>query len=176
MMDVDVFPNLHGLQLSSSLSGGEPDFSELHSLECAELHNVNVFTQTKNLVKILPQKRVNHDWFVFATKCVKSWFVCSYFNLKDHMFLLAPNIYTDLHSIWVRWAYPNEMGCFQKLVCNSQRDLQIFYTFFVFGLNVSGIKLPQWNGPFSKSFTQCQKRVCHFPKFYPRPLTQIMAQ
>ena len=35
----------------------------------SELHNVNVFTQIKMLVQNLPQKRVNHDWFVFATKC-----------------------------------------------------------------------------------------------------------
>ena len=46
----------------------------------AELHNVNFFTQIKIWVKNLPQKRVNWDWFVFATKCVKIWFVCSCFN------------------------------------------------------------------------------------------------
>ena len=28
-------------------------------------------------------------------------------------------------------------------------DLQIFYTFFVFGLNVWGVKLPHTDGPFS---------------------------
>ena len=40
-------------------------------------------------------------------------------------------------------------------------------------LKVSGVKLPQWNGPFSQSLTQCQKRVCHSPKFYPRPLKNL---
>ena len=44
----------------------------------------------------------------------------------------------------------------------------VFMSYFV-TLKVSGVKLPQWNGPFSQSFTQCQKRVCHSPKFYPRP-------
>ena len=98
------------------------------------------------------------------------------------MSLSAPNIYTNF-SIWVRCAgvwgklTPNEMGC---SCSHSVRSLyvkeftpvqQIFYTFFVLGLNVqvSGIKLPQWNGPFSQSFTWCQKHVCYSPRFYPRP-------
>ena len=70
-------------------------------LAVSELHNVNVFTQTQIWVQNLPQKHVNRDWFVFATKCIKSWFVCSYLNSKDHMFLSATNIYNDSHSIWV---------------------------------------------------------------------------
>ena len=90
----------------------------------AELHNVNYFTQIKILVQNLPQKRVNCDWFVFATKCVRTWFVCSCFNLKACFFQL------QIHSISVKCVWgkviPMKSAVFmkrqrQKLVCNSQR-------------------------------------------------------
>ena len=93
------------------------------------------------------------------------------------------------------------MGCFLKALPNVKSayvtckeftpNLQIFYTFLIFGFDVqvSGLKLPQWNtfiefglnvqvsgvilphwnGPFSQSFTQRQKRVCYYQKIYPRP-------
>ena len=86
------------------------------------------------------------------------------------------------------------MGCFLKALPNVKSayvtckeftpNLQIFYTFLIFGFDVqvSGLKLPQWNtfiefglnvqvsgvilphwnGPFSQSFTQRQKRVCYY--------------
>ena len=67
-------------------------------------------------------------------------------------------------------ALPN-VRCAYVALQDFTPDLQILYTFFVFGLNVqvSVVKLPQWNGPFSQMFSQRQKRVCHFPKIYPRP-------
>ena len=88
------------------------------------------------------------------------------------------------------------MGCFLKALPNVKSayvtckeftpNLQIFYTFLIFGFDVqvSGLKLPQWNTfiefglnvqvshwnwPFSQSFTQRQKRVCYYQKIYPRP-------
>ena len=73
------------------------------------------------------------------------------------------------------------MGCFLKALPNVKSvyvtckeftpDLQIVYTFLIFGLNVhvSGVKLPQWNGLFSESFTQRQKCVCYLQRVYPKP-------
>ena len=57
-------------------------------------------------------------------------------------------------------------------------DLQIFYTFFLFGLNVQvfGVKLSLWNGPFSWSITLCQKRKMLLSKILPqttKKFTQI---
>ena len=53
----------------------------------------------------------------------------------------------------------NEMGCLHSVrsmyvtLKEFTPDLQIFYNFFVFGLNVqvSGEKLPHWNGRFHKA-------------------------
>ena len=75
----DSFPRFDKFQLLV----GEPSSVEYSyvsnclDFQTSELHNVNVFTQTQIWVQHLPQKRVNLDLFVFATKCVKSWFVCS---------------------------------------------------------------------------------------------------
>ena len=57
-------------------------------------------------------------------------------------------------------------------------DLQIFYTLFVFGLNVqvSWVKLPQWNGPFSKNLYPMSKTRMLLSKILPqtsKKFTQI---
>ena len=100
-----------------------------------QLHNVKFFTQIKIWVQDLPQKRVNCDWFVFVTKFMKTWFVCSYFN----SYFFSSKYLHQPHSIWVK-KYPNEI-------------ISKYFTpyLYLFGLNVqvSGVKLPQWNGPFS---------------------------
>ena len=78
------------------------------------------------------------------------------------MFLSAPNIYTDLHSIWVKcavvWAKLTQMKCTGKLSDKMRKTnglcAQIQRIMFLsapniytdlFGLNVqaSGVKLPQ---------------------------------
>ena len=74
----------------------------------------------------------------FATKCVKTWFMFSYSDSKDHVFL-APNIYTDLHSISVKCAGVWVKHSVRSLYVTLKEftpNLQIFCTFFVFGLNV----------------------------------------
>ena len=91
--------------------------------------------------------------FVFATTCVRSKnLVCLLILQFNGLFLSAPNIYTDLNSIWVEcagvWAKVTQMKwtVFMKYVTLEEFTpvLQIVYTFFVFGLNVqmSRVKLP----------------------------------
>ena len=119
----------------SSNTNTNKKLGKTHSANGSELHNVKFFTQIKIWVKDLPQKRVNCDWFVFVTKFMKTWFVCSYFN----SYFFSSKYLHQPHSIWVK-KYPNEI-------------ISKYFTpyLYLFGLNVqvSGVKLPQWNGPFS---------------------------
>ena len=70
--------------------------------------------------------------------------VCLLILQFNGLFLSAPNIYTDLNSIWVKcadvWAKVTQMKwtVFMKYVTLEEFTpvLQIVYTFFVFGLNV----------------------------------------
>ena len=68
-----------------------------------ELQNVNFYTNKNLSSKFTPKTRKSR-MIGFCDKMRKKTGVCVHTSIQNIMFLSAPNIYTNLHSIWVKCA------------------------------------------------------------------------